>query len=348
MTLLFVPLFGLFLFALWLWSSRYRQPSADFSTLKYLKPASWRGKLPTWLSWGGLALLLLAFLDLHWMLPREGRPNPQGGAFEGIGIYLILDQSGSMSDPVSTGGKPKFELLKQYTRAFIQGRQNDLLGMIAFARGAHVIVPLTLDHRALIEALNELQVDNDPEQEGTGIGYAIFKTAQIIDATKQYAEKLPAEQRPAYDIKSTAMILVTDGLQDPSDKDKGKRFRTMDIPEAAAYAKQAGIHLYIVNVDPQFGTAQYAPNLHQMERAAESTGGKFFLASSSSSSLGEIYRSIDQLEKSHFQSPLESLPKEKLPRYFKRVSFYPELIVAGLLALLAALLLRGTTSKVFP
>lgn len=303
--------------------------------------------MPYWLAWGGFSALLLAFLDPHVMQRKEGRPDLQGDASQGIGIYLILDQSGSMGDPVSRGGEPKIDLLKQYTREFIQGRPNDLLGMVTFARGAQVEIPLTLDHRAVVEALNKLQVNNDPEQDGTAIGYAIFKTAQIIAATRQYAEKLPAEQKPAYTIKSTVMILVTDGLQDPSDKDKGKQFRTMDIPEAAAYAKQAGIHLYIVNVDPELGSAQYAPNLHQMERSAESTGGKFFLAGSSDS-LGEIYQAIDQLEKSRLPLELESLPKEKLPRYFKRVSFYPWLIAAGLSLLLAALLLRATVFKVFP
>src|SRR5262249_21734707 len=141
-------------------------------------------------------------------------------------------------------------------------------------------------------------------------------TAQIIAATKQYAEKLPKEEKPAYNIKSWAMILVTDGLQDPSEKDKGKKFRTMDIPEAASYAKNLGIHLYIVNVDPELGSAKYAPNLHQMQRAAESTGGKFFLASSSSS-LGEIFQSIDQLEKSRLPSDIEAIPKEKLPHYYR-------------------------------
>lgn len=347
MAWLFLLFFILFLLVLYVWSSRFGEPHLNFSSLQKIAGSNWPGKLPKWLAWSGFGLLLLAFLDPHWMLPKEGRPDPQGGAFEGIGIYLILDQSGSMGDPISRGGPPKMDLLKQYTRGFIQGRTQDLLGIIAFARGAEVLVPLTLDHRAAVEALDQLQVNNDPEQDGTSIGYAIFKTSQIIAATHQYAAKLPAEQRPAYDIKSTAMIVVTDGLQDPSDKDKGKQFRTMDIPEAASYAKNAGIHLYIVNVDPELGSPKYAPNLHQMQRAAEATGGKFFLASSSSS-LGDIYNSIDQLEKSRLPSDFEALPKDKLPQYFQRVSFYPWLIGAGLLFLLAALFLRATIFKVFP
>lgn len=347
MAWLFLLFFTLFLFLLYTWSRRFSQPHLAFSSLQKIQASNWIGKLPAWLAWGGLGFLLLAFLDPHLMLRKEGRPDPQSGALEGIGIYFILDQSGSMGDPVTRGGPPKMDLLKQYTRTFIQGRSQDLLGMITFARGAQVLVPLTLDHRAVVEALDQLQVNNDQDQDGTAIGYAIFKTSQIIAATRQYAEKLPAEQKPAYDIKSTVMILVTDGLQDPSDKDKGKRFRTMDIPEAASYAKNEGIHLYIANVDPELGSSKYAPNMRQMQRAAESTGGKLFMATSPSS-LGDIYQSIDQLEKSRLPSQFETLPKDKLPQFYKRVSFYPWLIAAGLLSLFAAVLLRATLLKVFP
>ena len=355
MAWLFLLGFGVLLFLLNVWSRRFRQPTVDFSSVKTVQEAGWQGKIPEWLMWGGFGLLLLAFIDPHVMLPKQGQINPQGGSLEGIGIYLILDQSGSMGDPVRQGGAPKMDYLKKFTRAFIQGdrtlgllgRPNDLLGIVAFARGAQVLVPLTLDHRAVIEALEQLQVNNDQDQDGTAIGYAIFKTTQMIAATRQYAAKLPSDQKPAFDIKSTAMILVTDGLQDPSDKDKGKRFRTMDIPEAASYAKNEGIHLYIVNVDPEFAAAKYEPNRHQMERAAASTGGKFFLADSSTD-LADIYNSIDSLEKSRLPSDIEALPKDKLPHYFKRVSFYPFLIGIALLALLTALILRATVFKVFP
>jgi len=165
---------------------------------------------------------------------------------------------------------------------------------------------------------------------------------------RHYAEELISKGQPAYNIKQTVIILVTDGLQDPNPLDKGKRLRNMDVPEAAAYAKEQGVRLYIVNVDPALGTEEYAPYRHIMQRAAALTGGKFFMADSSTN-LSEIYRDIDQLEKSTL--PAETLPKinkEERPDLFNRISLYPWLIALGLLSLFIALVLEFTWLRRIP
>ena len=81
----------------------------------------------------------------------------------------------------------------------------------------------------------------------------------MITATRRYAQDIAGAGEPAYTIQSAIMILVTDGVPEANPLDEGKRFRNMRIYEAAEYAKQQKIQLYIINIDPEFGKAEYEP-----------------------------------------------------------------------------------------
>jgi len=363
------------LYIFWQATLRYAMPRLRFSSLESLSKAGWRRALDPWVHWLGFAALacfVIAFLNPHLLIPKqapsEGDRLPPTGAVEGIAIYLLLDHSGSMQDKVttrlpdgSTKTLPKIDVLKQVTRTFVQGepktdlkgRPNDMIGIIAFARSAQVISPLTLDHRYIIEALQNLEVTNDADEEGTSLGYAVYKAAHILAATRHYAQDLAGAGKPAYDIKSAVMILVTDGLQETNPKDTQNPLRAMEMPEAAAYAKEQGIRLYIVNVDPEFAQPKYAPNLRQLEQATESTGGHFFLVDSSTS-LAEIYAEIDKLEKSRLPGQADvyakqaNLSKEMLPHLFRQFPLAPYLIALGLAALLLRVFLRSTLVRRVP
>ena len=72
--------------------------------------------------------------------------------------------------------------------------------------------------------------------------------------------------------------MVTDGLQYPNPFDKGNRLRNIDLEEASAYAKDKGVKVYIVNVDPSLATdPELEPQRNQMKRITEATGGQLFL-----------------------------------------------------------------------
>lgn len=362
--LLLSLLASLVCYFIWKWRKRFIDPYLYFSDVEALgrKPhRSLWSNLPQGLLWLSLISFLVAFLDPHFLIDKQNENTSNQGnrsPTEGIAIYLVLDQSGSMEEEVSIDRNRirKVDLLKQVTKQFIggnpntglQGRPNDLIGLIAFARGAHVLSPLTLDHAAILKELSTFAPIGQKDQDGTSIGYAIFKTANMIAATKHYAQELIDKGEPAYTIKSTVMILITDGMQDPNPLDKGKRLRNMDIPEAADYTKEQGIRLYIVNVEPKLATEEFAPHRHIMQRAAELTGGKFYMVDNSTN-LEKIYRDIDQLEKSHlpeFQQP--PLDKEHRPDLYRRLSFYPYLLAMGLLSLLASLVLEATLFRRVP
>lgn len=365
-------LFAIAIYLLWRWTSGFAQPYLFFSDVNSLAPQqkSWRVTLAPWtnyLKWLGLFAFLLAFVDPHFFINKrpndpEAQPKPLPPT-EGIAIYLLLDQSGSMAEevPIYSSNGPrkrmtKIALLKQVTQQFISGdpslglagRPNDLIGLISFARGAAVMSPLTLDHQAILDQLSHFQAIGNRDQDGTAIGYAIYKAASLIAATRHYSQELVDKGEPAYTIKNSVMILITDGLQDPNPLDQGKRLRNIDIPDAAAYAKQQGIRLYIVNVEPKIATEEFAPNRRQMQHAAELTGGKLLVVNNTTN-LEDIYQEIDRLEKSSLPMSLqEDFNKENRPDIYWRFSLYPFLIAFGLFLLFWGLMMESTFFRRIP
>lgn len=340
-------------------------------------PANWKEryfKLPEQLKLAAFAFLALALVDPRFSSEHSASPFPplsSAGqtATEGIAIYLVLDQSSSMSKQVlirksdgSVENASKLELMKRATKAFIQGdpeyglngRPNDLIGLIEFARTAHVSVPLTLDRNTLIDEINRLKLVSDSAQDGTAIGYAIFKTAHLIEATRNYAQDLIGKGKPAYEIKNSVIILVTDGLQDPHPEDKTSRWRQMDPLEVAYAIKELGIQVYIVNIEPEFNTSAFAPHRRLLQKAVEITGGKLFMASESNT-LADIYSAIDAIVKSTlpveaqlYEKLKEKIPKDQLPGLYHTFYLAPWLIGLGICSLILSVILECTLLRRVP
>lgn len=308
--------------------SQGRSPSLSFSLLHELTDFSNAGRsrwmwLPKALYQGALLFFALALIDPHF---QTTSPNPKFDRTipnKGIGIYLVLDQSGSMAEKTSRNTDSKMETMKTITEKFVRQRPNDLIGLVTFARTAQVLSPLTLDHKAIEQQIASLDVVKNPADDGTALGYAIYKTAHLIGATKRYAKK-----ETGYDIKGAIMIVVTDGFQDPNPLDQGNRLRTIDLEEATDFAKSEGVKMYIVNVDPKIASQEMAPQRRLLKQYAEETGGKFYYVVSGND-LEEIYHDIDQLEKGDWATVKPATST------YRQFSFYPFLIALGLLSLLA-------------
>lgn len=323
----------------------------NFSSLFFFKKISWRQHwLPT-LYWSlilALGCLSLAFLDLYFSgIPKESEQKtirkemPQ----EGIAIYLLLDESGSMKEVIQSEGPdgqqanlPKIDFLKMWTKQFILSRPSDLIGIIAFARIPRVLVPLTLDQDELLKKLSQVHVVENPNDDGTAMGYAIFKSVNLIAATRHLSEELPPGEKPPYSIKNSIIVVVTDGFQDPSRLDYGNRLRTIDLPEAAENAKKQGIRLYVINVDPAMATdPEYAPHRRQMKQITQLTGGDFFSVGKTTN-LKQAFQEINRIEKGaiNLDEVGKPQPKEKV-RLF---SFYPYLIAIGMILIFLFILLE--------
>jgi Ca-activated chloride channel family protein len=353
-----------FLISLWFfykWASHYNKPALYFPDLKILsnapKTSSFKkrfSQVPFYLLLAAFLNLSLAFLDPHsyHLKNKLSTPSETPPPLDGIAIYLITDESGSMMEEITAkmpNGKyekmAKIDFLKKVTTPFVMGRPSDLMGLIAFSRTADVRTPLTLDHKAVIEEIELLNPSIKEEDAGTAMGFAVFKTVNLIIATKHFANDLIKKGKPAYEIKNAIIVLVTDGVQNVNAEDASDPFRSMDIAEAANYAKENNVRLYIINVDPEIATPKFKPERNLMKLVTENTGGNFYLVDNITS-LSDIFSEINKIEKDEIQDL--NVSKDKLPTIYQRVSYYPFLLALSMGFLILYILLETLIFKRIP
>lgn len=329
----------LFYFGLRKWKNKFKKAAFYHSSLTdfLLAKPVFREKyafLPAFFLIGALLLGLIAFLDPHTLVKKQVQRLKQDPE-EGRLILIALDHSGSMKDPITdtTGFSRKsfrkLDLMKDTMVEFVKKREQDFIALEEFARTVHILVPFTQDHEEIIKAIEKIKPVSQ-DQDGTGIGYAIFKSTNLIASLKEQSEF--SKNKPPYKILGAAIVLVTDGLQDPNPLDKDNPYRSMDVEVAAAYAKEKKVKLYMVNIEPSLGQEQFLPNIRQMKRVAALTGGKFYLIQEPSD-LNSIFQDIDQLEKSEIA---------KTATFYERLSYYPYFLSAAIGCFLAAILLHYT------
>lgn len=335
-------------------------PSLAFSSLNKFKTGFGKEKLLSYtqkLHTFAFICLLIALSDFHFLMPLTNiklSPQIQKASTQGAAIYLALDQSSSMSKKVDTQHKKeglnsikKIDLSKRLAKEFIIDHPSDLIGLVTFARVPQILAPLTLDHQMLLDKLQKIQIVEKPEDNGTAIGYAIFKTSTMINATRYFAEEMLQEGNAPYTIKSAALIIITDGFQDPSKLDLGNSLRTIELDDAASYAKEHNIRLFIINVNPDFSLPEYAPHRALLESITKETGGKFYIINPQGN-LSDFYKKITALEKGTIiQKPVNQENKvSEFPT--KRFSLFPYFTLIGLLSLFSALFFEYFLIKKVP
>ena len=161
--------------------------------------------------------------------------------------------------------------------------------MVAFANYPDLACPPILDHSFLSESVESVQPALAGD-DGTNIGDAI---AVGLDAL------LVAPP------KKKVLILLTDGHNEPASP------KPLDPIDAAVLSRKLGVTLHTIAIgrvggpppgyDPQrprpAGGEVEGPNLPLLEKLAELTGGRAFVATDAST-LSEVFRTIDALEKS--------------------------------------------------
>lgn len=224
-----------------------------------------------------LALLIVAFARPQSTLKR------QDVTIEGIDIVLALDISGSM---LAQDLKPdRLEAAKNLSQDFFSGRPNDRIGLVVFSGEAFTQCPLTTDHAIISEMLEEIK--SGMIQDGTAIGDGL---ATAINRLKE-SQAI-----------SKVVILLTDGVNNMG---------SIDPLSAAEIAKIYGLRIYTIGVGTR-GTAPYPVQTpfglryqnmevqideELLQKVANMTDGKYYRATNNAQ-LEEIYREIDQLEKS--------------------------------------------------
>lgn len=290
-----------------------RKPAVAFSSVRNVAFAGFSYKkffafLPFAARLAALALLIIALAR-----PRIGTEKIRDVS-SGIAIAILVDRSGSMGAEMDYHGQrlTRLDVVKRVFIDFIEGdgkklagRPNDLTGMIAFARYADTIAPLTLGHNVLQHFLKTVDLPERREEDGTAIGDAIALGAARLKLAEETLARQTDEQADKYEIKSKVILLLSDGANNVGD------FTPLD---AAKQAKEWGIKIYSIGitgggggatVQTMFGTytVPVADDVDEetLKAVSNLTGGKYWRAEDGRE-LERACEEFDKLEKSEIES----------------------------------------------
>lgn len=316
--LLFIPLIGWYIYKLSKSQASLQVSSSEVFELPEAK--SWKvylRHLPFVFRIVAVALLIV-------VLARPQSTNSwQNSSTEGIDIMLAMDISTSM---LAEDLKPnRLEASKDVASSFINGRQNDNIGLVVFAAESFTQCPLTIDHTVLLNLFKDVQPG--VIQDGTAIGLGLANAVSRIKDSQT---------------KSKVIILLTDGVNNTGE---------IAPVTAAEIAKTFGVRVYTIGVGTQgeapypiptaFGV-QYQNIPVEIDEAvlkqiAATTGGQYFRATDNAS-LKEIYSEIDKMEKT----------KISVQEFSKKQEEYKNWAILIFVLLLLELFLRNTVLKSIP
>lgn len=325
--------------AWWAWRRRDRASVAMLPSLALVRGVgrSWRTRAASLAS--PVRVLGLAALIVAFARPQAG-VGKTSVVTEGVAIMMVVDRSGSMGEEMDYGGQvmSRLDVVKRVFREFVmgtkkaeaedgaiperdggslEGRPNDLVGIVSFARYAETVCPLVRDPEAVGALVETLDLPLIRSEDGTAIGDGVaLAAARLKDAEDDLKRRALAEAtgkdvertdgkvavEPGFTIKSKAIVLLTDGEANAGD---------VDPLAAAALAQEWGIRVYTIAVGggerivqtplgamrvPSRGVDETV-----LRRMADSTGGRHFSASDAEGLRG-VYAAIDAMEKSRVEA----------------------------------------------
>lgn len=247
---------------------------------------------------------------------------------EGIDIMLCMDVSTSMLAEDLTPNR--INAAKEVALEFINNRPNDNIGLTIFAGEAYTQCPMTSDHGVLLNLLNKMDCEmavNGLIEDGTAIGMGIANSVSRLKDSKA---------------KSKVVIMLTDGSNN-----RGEISPSM----AAEIAKKFNVKVYTIGVGTN-GTARYPMTVggytqyinvpveidtETLKNIAETTHAEFFRATDNES-LHNIYKEIDQMEKT----------KIHVNEYVTHSEEYFIFLLIAVIALGLELILRSTVLSRLP
>ena len=249
---------------------KVRLPSIYFPHAgQFMKNTITNSKLLSSLKWLSILSLVIAISSPVKDEAYEAEPK------EGYEIALILDASQSMQAQgfdETNRERNRFDVVKSIVQDFIQQRQEDNIGLVVFGEYSFIASPLTYDENILSRIVSQLQIGMAGKY--TALYEALAQGVNLLKMTKS---------------KSKVAILLTDGHSTVG-VDK------IPLDVALDMAKKEGVKVYPIGVG--------MPNEYNRKvlmEIAEGTGGVAFGASSASQLL-DVYKKIDELEKSEIKT----------------------------------------------
>jgi len=272
-----------------------------------------------------IRLVVLSLIITAIARPRTVDESTRIKTTKGIDIVIAIDVSASM---LARDLKPnRLEALKKVASRFIQARPNDRLGLVEYAGESYTKTPLTSDKNIVLSSLKSIKY-NTIIIGGTAIGMGLATSVNRLKESRA---------------KGKVIILLTDGVNNSG---------FIDPKIASELAVEFGIKVYTIGLGSngmalspigilpngsfQYGNIQVEIDEDLLNQIAETTGGKYFRATSNTK-LEEIYAEINKLEKTEIEET----------KYKSYNELFRPLILAALGLLLFELLLRYTVYKSF-
>ncbi|MDP8298482.1 MAG: VWA domain-containing protein [Candidatus Tantalella remota] len=302
---------------------------------------SFRGSLKVWLikRSGYMRVICMVLVILALARPQMNREAEVKK--EGIAIMLAIDTSSTMvaddlelklADLAERKGASRDRNIKRIDAAkevaadFIGGRQDDLVGIVAFAAHAFVVCPLTFDHEWLEQSLSRVKVGMI--KDGTAIGSGILSCLNSLKDAEA---------------KSKIIILITDGINN---------FGKVPPQVAAKAARSLGIKIYTIGLASKghglylagdgsgrrvYKNVQIDVDEKELKKIADLTDGQYFRARDMQS-LKESYKEIDKLEKA-------GLEEKSFEEY---VDVFQYFLITAFFFLMGDIVLRNTLLRRIP
>ncbi|HEY6976987.1 MAG TPA: VWA domain-containing protein [Chitinophagaceae bacterium] len=265
--------------------------------------------------------LICLIIAMAWPRLKYTEQQTEG---EGIDIVLCFDISGSMTEQDFLPNR--VEAAKAVAEEFVKQRPGDRIGIVIFSSVSFTLCPITTDHNAVLAQIGNIQ-SGYLQEEGTAIGSGLATSVDRLRTSKS---------------KSKVVILLTDGV------DVGG---TVPPDLAKQMAKQYNIKVYTIGIgsEKEIDEVLESPLGHITQKRklefnegllkdlAFTTGGQYFHATDNEA-LQKIYTSINQLEKT----------KIKFTTYNRYTNKFLPWLAAGMILLIAEILLRYTVFKKFP
>jgi Ca-activated chloride channel homolog len=254
----------------------------------------------------------------------QTRLSTQDMSTQGIDILMTMDLSPSM---LAKDFKPnRLESAKSVAVEFIESRPADRIGLVVFSGEAYTQCPLTIDHSVLKNLLSS--VEPNFLADGTAIGLGLATAVNRLRESKAAGK---------------VIILITDGENNVG---------AVSPLTAAEIAREYGMRVYTIGVGSRgmayspitrmngefvFGYTEVRIDEALLKKMAEMTNGQYFRATNHEG-LKDIYRQIDQLEKTRFD----------VTEYRKKKEEFWPLALLAVVFLAIEWLLRNTLMRSIP
>ncbi len=290
--LIFIPIY-----LFWLYHGKQKNRGISVSVFDDLKKAKGKSFL---LFFKYFQYVLVVLIIVFWSIclaRPQGKHEKQEVGKKGIDIIIAIDVSESM---LAEDLKPnRIEAAKSSLEKFINGLQDDRLGIIVFAGQAFTQSPLTFDYNILEEYIKNISTDSINKNvrglSGTAVGDAILSGVNRFKESKD---------------RTKVLVLITDG-----DANVG-----IDPEIAAQKARQENIKIYTVGIGKEGGAPLPAMDIMGKKTYARNRDGSLVMATFNEEALkkiadignGKYFRAGDNKSFDKVMSEINRLEKREI------------------------------------